>query len=134
MIDHSLTGQVGIFFVAEDGLLLHTCAISDGEPYGDFVSFPESHDAVWQQEYACRYGVDFDFYPRGRVICDRKKGIYKLFYDPCAVVEAEGLRLRHPEGPCELHLDEQTSGCAVHGLYDGFPKRRNHSHRGHDGK
>ena len=85
----SLEGFVGLFFVTSDGLLLHTCTIENGEPYGDFVNYPESHDAVWQREYLRKYHVDYDFFPRGRIIFNRVTDVYKLFYDLCANAEAD---------------------------------------------
>ena len=103
---NSLEGFVGLFFVASDGLLLHTYPIENGERYGDFVNYPESHDAVWQREYLHKYHVDYDFFPRGRIIFNRVTNVYKLFYDSCADAETNELSMRYPEGRYELHLDE----------------------------
>ena len=103
---NSLDGWVGIFFAAKDELLLHTCPVEEGEPYGDFVNFPESHDTVWQREYARKYGVDFDYFPRGRIIYNKNADTYKLFYDSCARLEANDLLSRYQQGQCEVYLDE----------------------------
>lgn len=78
-----LTGQVGIFFFADDGLLLHTRPLSGAHPYGDFLNYPFSHDAIWEHHHRAKYGVDFDYYPRGRVIYNRVASCYILYYDAC---------------------------------------------------
>lgn len=105
-INYSLDGQIGLFFVAKDKLLLHTCLLDEGEPYGDFINYPDSHDAVWQREYHRKYCVDFDYFPRGRMIYNRMTGVYLLYHDPCAAAEAEALRGRYPDGKCVVAFDE----------------------------
>ena len=101
-------GHVGLFFVADGKMLLHTCTLSDGETYSDFINYPESHDAVWQREYAHKYGVDFDYYPRGRVVFNRTTGIYTLYQDPCIGDSGIQIRLRicPPPNRCKRELDE----------------------------
>ena len=57
-----------LFFFAEGGLLFHSCSIDGAEEYGNFKNYPHSHNHIWQKHYAKSYGVDFDYFPRGRVI------------------------------------------------------------------
>ena len=102
----SLNGFIGLFFVANGELLLHICALPNGEPYGDFINYPESHDTVWQREYYLKYRVDYDFFPRGRIIYNSMTGVYLLYHDSCAAAEAEALRGRYPERKCVVSLDE----------------------------
>lgn len=109
----SLHGKVGLFFVADGRLLLHTCTLDNAERYGDFVNYPESHDEVWQREYAAKFGVDFDYYPRGRIVYNRTAEVYRLYHDPCVADTAELLRRLYPEGKCTAALDEhyQCRNC-----------------------
>ena len=102
----SLDGRVGLFFVVDGELMLHICDLSDGEANGDFINFPESHDAVWQREYYAKHQVDFDYFPRGRIIYNRATSVYKLFYDSCTDITADEIYFCYPEGRCEAHLDE----------------------------
>ena len=106
MTNNPLEGHVGLFFLANGKLLLHTCTLSDGEAYGNFINYPESHDTVWQREYARHYGVDFDYFPRGRIIFNRAKSMYLLYHDPCITDEANTLCERYPMGKCVTGLDE----------------------------
>ena len=76
----SLIGCVGIFFFADGNLLLHTCPFSDALPYGDFLNYPLSHDDVWIKRYQAQYKVDFDYWPRGRIIYNTKENAYTVFY------------------------------------------------------
>ena len=78
-----LIGQVGIFFLARGKLLLHTCTFDEASSYGDFLNYPFSHDDVWTKHYQARYKVDFDYWPRGRIIYNTKTGAYTVFYDRC---------------------------------------------------
>lgn len=87
-------------------LLFHICNVVDGEPYVDFVNYPESHDGVWQREYYQKYRVDFDYFPRGRIIFNKAKGVYLIYHDPCIATEAEKLRGHYSDGKCEVGLDE----------------------------
>ena len=59
--------QVCLFFYVNGQFLIHGCELKDAETYGDFLIYPGSHFDVWESNYAKRYSVDFDYYPRGRV-------------------------------------------------------------------
>ena len=78
----SQTGPA-LFFCINDELLFHSCAVSEGEAYGKFVNFPHSHDSIWRKHYARKYGVDFDYYPRGRVVYRGEDNTYLIYYDRC---------------------------------------------------
>ena len=116
-VNCSLDGRVGLFFVIDGELMLHICDLSDGEQYGDFINFPESHDAVWQREYSKKHQVDYDYYPRGCIIYNRLTGIYKIFYDSCVDATADELYLCYPDGRCEAHLDEHYQCCMCNKNY-----------------
>ena len=102
----SLDSHVGLYFVVKGELLLHACTLAEGEHYGDFINFPESHDDVWRQRYYRKYRVDFDYFPRGRIIYNSVENRYLIYYDKCIRAEAEALAARYPEGKCTIGLDE----------------------------
>jgi len=109
----SLAGHVGLFFVVKGRLLLHICPMDRAERYGDFWIYPRSHDLVWERTYRPTYGVDFDYFPRGRFAFDSARGAYRLYHDRCIRREAEELARRFPGHPVELSLDEhyQCHAC-----------------------
>ena len=85
----SLAGKVGLFFLANNNLLLHTCALSEAQPYGIFLNYPYSHDLIWRKHYQQTYHVDFDYWPRGRIIYNTATQTYSLFYDACMADTAQ---------------------------------------------
>lgn len=72
-----------LFFYVDGELLFHGCALGEGEAYGDFINYPKSHSEVWEKNYEKRYGVDFDYYPRGRIVYRKSDDTYLLYYDAC---------------------------------------------------
>ena len=38
---------------------------------------------IWDKYYYAKYRVDFDYYPRGRIIYNLKEKIYYIYYDKC---------------------------------------------------
>lgn len=109
----SLEGRVGLFFLAEGNLLLHTCALEEAAAYGDFLNYPLSHDAVWLKHYQKKYEVDFDCYPRGRIIYHAVKKEYLLYYDRCMAEKANEMAECFGESTVLLVQDEhyQCHGC-----------------------
>lgn len=75
--------MVGLFFVVNNKLLLHSCSLEKAEKYGDFLNFPESHMQIWDKFYYNKYKVDFDYFPRGRIIYNIKENTYYIYYDKC---------------------------------------------------
>ena len=82
-----------MFFVVKGKLLLHGCKNEEAEKYGDFLNYPESHMLVWEKNYAKKYGVDFDFFPRGRVVYNLKEECYYIYHDGCIKDLSEILKL-----------------------------------------
>lgn len=74
-----LDRQVGLFFLVSGELLLHRCFLEKAEVYGDFINYPYSHDEIWEKHYREKYQVDFDFYPRGRIVYNKKDN-HNIFY------------------------------------------------------
>lgn len=75
--------MVGLFFVVNNKLLMHSCSLKEAELYGDFLNYPRSHMEIWDENYYRKYGVDFDFYPRGRIIYNINEETYYIYYDKC---------------------------------------------------
>lgn len=72
-----------LFFCVNGTLLFHGCALESAEPYGPFLNYPYSHDKVWRRCYGLKYKVDFDYYPRGRVVYRKTDDTYLIYYDVC---------------------------------------------------
>lgn len=108
-----MVNRVGIFFCVEGKLLLHSCSLEDAAPYGDFLNYPMSHDEVWARNYQHRFKVDFDYWPRGRVIYNRAENKYLLYYDQCMEAQARALAKCFGDVSVELQRDEhyQCHGC-----------------------
>ena len=77
--------QIGpaLFFFADGKLLFHGCSLSDAEPYGVFSNYPHSHYDIWNKHYESEYGVEFDYFPRGRVVYRKSDDTYLIYYDKC---------------------------------------------------
>ena len=75
--------MVGIFFIVNNQVLLHKCELKEAEKYGDFLNYPESHMEIWDKYYYKKYKVDFDYFPRGRIIYNTKEQTYYIYYDKC---------------------------------------------------
>ena len=102
----SLNNQVGLFFIVRGELLLHSCKLEDAEPYGAFLNYSHSHDKIWREHYQRKYGVDFDFFPRGRIIYNKTKLQFTLYYDGCIEAEAKELQRLFSESTCIISQDE----------------------------
>lgn len=75
--------MVNLFFVVNNKFLIHKCENADAEKYGDFLNYPKSHMDIWEEFYASKYHVDFDFYPRGRVVYNTEEECYYIYHDKC---------------------------------------------------
>lgn len=75
--------MVCLFFVINNKFLIHKCKDEEAEKYGDFLNYPESHMEIWDKLYAKKYGVDFDYFPRGRVVYNIKEDCYYIYHDKC---------------------------------------------------
>lgn len=75
--------MVSIFFYVEGKFLLHECSLEDSLKYGNFLNYRDSHFDVWNKYYYNKYQVDFDYYPRGRVIYNTVENCYYIYRDKC---------------------------------------------------
>lgn len=82
------TAKVGIFFKVENDFLIDAVPLAEGEPYGEaiqyggYYDFHESFEPSIHPERRFK-AHDYDFYPRGRVVCFPKKSAFTLYADPC---------------------------------------------------
>jgi hypothetical protein len=109
----SLDGRVGLFFVVEGRVFLYACPLDRASWYGNFLTYPFSHDAVWGKALRARHKVDFDYYPRGRIVYDVPNGKYTVYHDRCCERAARLIGERLAPRPVEYALDEhyQCHGC-----------------------
>lgn len=75
--------MVSLFFKVNDKFLIYKCENEDAEKYGDFLNYPKSHFEVWEKNYYSKYRVDFDYFPRGRVVYNLKDECYYIYHDKC---------------------------------------------------
>ncbi len=101
-----LAGQVGLFFVVEGHILLYACPLKRAGHYGDFLNYPHSHDDVWRVKQSKAYGVEYDFYPRGRIVYNAAGNRYTIYHDRCCEREARYIGERYAPEKVEYALDE----------------------------
>ena len=95
-----------IFFCVKGKVLFHTCSLESAESYGDFLNYPYSHHKIWQKYYEFKYHVDFDYYPRGRVIDRKSDNTFLIYYDKCMKSVVKSITQRYECQTAELHYDE----------------------------
>lgn len=75
--------MVNIFFKVNNEFLIHKSENGQADKYGDFLNYPKSHMEIWDEFYYDKYHVDFDFFPRGRVVYNLKEDCYYIYHDKC---------------------------------------------------
>ncbi len=75
--------MVNLFFKVNNKFLIHKCENEKAEKYGNFLNYPKSHMEIWEEFYYDKYNVDFDYYPRGRVVYNIKEDCYYIYHDKC---------------------------------------------------
>lgn len=78
-----MTKNVGLFFYVNGEFLFHSCSLEDAEEYGNFLIYPQSHMEIWDENYIWEYGVDFDYFPRGRINYRKTDGTFLVYCDRC---------------------------------------------------
>ncbi|MGN0169145.1 MAG: hypothetical protein ACI39H_00090 [Lachnospiraceae bacterium] len=81
-------GNVGLFFFIHGNFVFAGCSLSEAEQYGDFLVYSESHYHVWEKYMRLKYKenemeVDYDFFPRGRVVYNKAEDLFIIYYDRC---------------------------------------------------
>lgn len=101
-----LAGRVGLFFVVEGRVLLYACPLSKAGRYGDFLNYPHSHDDIWEAKQRAQYRVDFDYYPRGRIVYDQVNDRYTIYHDRCCQKAAQLIGSHYAPANITYSLDE----------------------------
>lgn len=78
-----LIRMVCLFFLVDNKFLVHSCDNNEAEKYRHFLNYPESHMNIWNRNYEKKYQVDFDYYPRGRVVYNTLEDCYYIYHDKC---------------------------------------------------
>lgn len=76
--------KVGAFFIVNGDILSNEVDVRDGESYGDFVNY-SSHWDLWraaQKYYPVLRKIEYDTFPRGRVVYNSKIKKYIIYIDP----------------------------------------------------
>ena len=98
--------NVCLFFYVNGEFLVHGCVLDKAEKYGDFLIYPDSHFDIWDQNYAKKYGVDYDFFPRGRIAYRKSNKTYQILYDACIGDDIWLLLEAYSREKTELGYDE----------------------------
>ena len=106
--------QVGLFFYVEDHFIFSGCPLSKAESYGDFLVYPGSHFVVWEGLKHLRYAghgssrraVDYDYFPRGRVVYRKSDDTFIIYHDRCITNRIDRVASRYRGCKVRLELDE----------------------------
>lgn len=102
--------QVGLFFDIKGNLFFAGCSLAEAETYGDFLVFPKSHMEVWDTIGSMGTvdgrKVDFDYYPRGRIVYRKTDDVFILYYDACLENKLDGLIETYAGCNLRMELEE----------------------------
>jgi hypothetical protein len=73
--------MIGIFFYYGDDLHAQAEALHDAEDYGDFKTSSVSHEALWETKLKKDQAYDFDYFPRGRVVYNKRSKRHTVYID-----------------------------------------------------
>lgn len=99
-------GYVGLFFCIDGVMKIYADELDKATEYGDYLIYDKSHFEIWYKYLADDYGVDFDYYPRGRVAYRTTDDTFLIFYDRCIEKEAQGIKALTCGGKYEFVTDE----------------------------
>jgi len=106
---NTLDDRVGIFFVADGEILLHTCSLAEAKakdgPKDGLLIYPESHEQVWTRRHVENYGVEYDYFPRGRIVYVREHDYFVLYHNECSRQAALEIHSRYRTKRCQLAYD-----------------------------
>ena len=78
-----MKNNVCLFFYVNGKFLIHCSSLEEAENYGDFLIYSGGHYDIWNENYADKYGVEFDWFPRGRVAYRKSTDTFEILYDRC---------------------------------------------------
>jgi hypothetical protein len=87
--------RVGIFWAIDGKPLIDTTPLSEAEPYGDCLTHPRGHAAVWEHYQASGIvpkDAEYEEFPRGRVMYNTKTRRYALLADRCILKDEKLVR------------------------------------------
>lgn len=76
--------RVGAFYFIGNKIITNDIDVRNGESYGGYVNY-SSHWDLWRaflREYPEYKGLNYDYFPRGRVVFDGNTHKYILYIDP----------------------------------------------------
>jgi len=87
--------RVGIFWVLNGEPLIDSAPLPEAEPYGDHLTHPRGHAAVWERYQ--RGGIvsqemEYEESPRGRVMYNTKTRRFTLLADRCILRDKDLVR------------------------------------------
>ena len=106
--------EVGVclFFYIDKCFKVYYCQLEEAEDSGLFLNYPHSHLKIWDRYYSKQYPkIDFDYYPRGRVIYRKENDTYLIYYDKCIGEGIEAIVSLYKGKNVVLSLDEHYK-CA----------------------
>lgn len=75
--------MIGIFYYFNHTVHAHTVPLDEAEDYGDCKTTAFSHAEFWENALKKSLPWDYDYFPRGRVIYEKKAGRYAVYIDGC---------------------------------------------------
>jgi hypothetical protein len=91
--------EVGIIFDINGKLFIDSTPYTEAEDYGDFVNHPYDHERYFRSLRGILpdlRGVDYDFFPRGRAVYNKKTRTFYLYLDRCLMPrKSEVMELMH---------------------------------------
>ena len=87
--------RVGIFWLLNGTPIIDSAPLSEAEPYGDHLTHPRGHAAVWEQYQ--RVGtvpaeMEYEEAPRGRVMYNTKTRRFTFLADRCILRDKNVVR------------------------------------------
>lgn len=76
--------KIGAFYIVNGDILSNETDVRNGEEYGDFINY-SSHWDLWraaQKYYPILKKVEYDTFPRGRVVYHKATHKYIIYLDP----------------------------------------------------
>ena len=96
--------EVGIIYKLYGKLFIDSTPISEAEDYGDFKNHPGDHYRYWKSlsSVVPELGqYEYDRFPRGRAVYNKKKKQFYLYLDRCIMNEKSKIL-------AEMHLPAKT--------------------------
>lgn len=103
--------HVGLFFFVNGNFAFSGCSLKEAESYGDFLVYPESHFNAWDGYDTLGYvgskrKVDYDYFPRGRVVYRKTDDLFIIYYDKCVEGVLDRLTREYANYNFTTELDE----------------------------